>query len=64
MNRSMKPHAVLMGMLLTVAALLTTALCPVFAGPPRVFRVIYNQDCSHAFDHLSRRVTPCNAERC
>jgi hypothetical protein len=30
-----------MGMLLTVAALLTTALCPVFADPPRVFRVIY-----------------------
>ena len=55
MNRSMKPHAVLMGMLLTVAALLTTALCPVFADPPRVFRVIYNQDCSHVFGQVAKQ---------
>ena len=55
MNRSVKPHAVLMGMLLTVTALLTTALCPVFASPPRVFRVIYNQDCSHVFGLVAKQ---------
>jgi hypothetical protein len=55
MNRSMKTHSVPAVMLLTVAALLAIAPGLVFAGPPRVFRVICNKDCGHVFGHLSRR---------
>jgi len=55
MNRFVKAHGELVVTLLITAALLTSRPCPALAGPPRVFRVIYNQDCSHVFGHVAKQ---------
>lgn len=54
MNRFVKAHGGLLTLLIT-AALLTSRHCPALAGPPRVFRVIYNQDCSHVFGQVAKQ---------
>lgn len=55
LNRFVKAHGELVVTLLITAALLTSRPCPALAGPPRVFRVIYNQDCSHVFGQVAKQ---------
>ena len=66
MNRFVKPHGGLVVTILITAALLTSRHCPALAGPPRVFRVIYNQDCTDLFGHVpmqGQAITPNDIDR-